>query len=130
MAVDPPQLWRATVLAPAGQAGAATYICADTPLAQTFARGLPEVNGEICRVIGPPVTTARSFAVRCEALGRRFAVSTATSGDLGHDFRMDFALSPLDAPDAPVRQSIGYQRLGPCPRGWTIGEQARSAGPR
>jgi len=130
MAVDPPQLWRAKVLAPADAAGAATYICADTPLAQTFARGLPEVNGEICRVVGPVVTRPNLFAARCEALGRRFAVSTTMSGDPGRDFRVDFALALLDEFGPPVRQSIGYRRLGPCPKGWTIGEQARSPAPR
>jgi hypothetical protein len=39
---------------------------------------------------------------------------------------MDFMLAPLDSPDPPVRQAIGYQRLGACPRGWTIGEQRRA----
>jgi len=126
MAVDPPQLWRAAVLGPRGQAGAATSICADTPLAKTFGRGLPEVNGETCRVTAPPAVGPNRFAAKCEASGRPFAVSTATHGDLTRDFRLDFALATLEPPLLTVRQSIRYQRLGLCPAGWGIGDQARS----
>lgn len=126
MAVDPPQLWRAAVIGPLGQATATTYICADTPLAQTFGRGLAEVNGEACRVTNLAVLKPDVFSARCEVYGRRFAVSTATTGDRTRAFRMEFMLAPLDSPDPPVRQSIGYQRLGACPNGWTIGEQRRA----
>ena len=61
----------AAVIGPGGQATAATYICADTPLAQTFGRGLAEVNGEFCRVTDAAVVQPTRFAARCEALGRR-----------------------------------------------------------
>jgi hypothetical protein len=130
MAVDPPQLWRAAALGAQGQASAATFICADTPLAKTFGRGLPEVNGETCRVTAPPSTGPNRFAAKCEALGRRFAVSTATHGDLTRDFQLDFALATLEPPLLTVRQSIRYVRLGPCPAGWGIGDQARSPAAR
>jgi hypothetical protein len=130
MAVDPPQLWRAEALSPSGAVLAATYVCADTPLASTFVRGLPEINGEPCRVSGPVVLKPKLFAARCEAFGRRFAVSAATVGDLTRDFRMDFALAALEAPGTTARQIVRYTRLGTCPSGWTIGEQARAAPPR
>lgn len=129
-AVDPPQLWRAEALDADGRATAATYLCADTPLAQTFARALPEVNGEPCRVEGSVVLKPSLFAARCEAAGRRFAVSTAMHGDLTRAFRMDFALAALDAERTTARQSVRYTRLGSCPSGWIIGQQARTPGPR
>ncbi len=129
-AVDPPQLWRAESLGADGQETAATYLCADTPLADGFTRTLAEINGEPCRLSGSAVIQPHLFAARCEAFGRTFAVSAATRGDLKRDFRLDFSLAPLDARQPPARAVYHYQRMGRCPTGWAIGDQARTPAPR
>ena len=130
MAVDPPQLWRAQSLGADGRPTATTYVCADTPLASTFARALAEVNGEPCLAKGADVLRPDLFAARCQAFGRPFAVTAATRGDLRRDFRMDFQLAALDVPGVIARQALSYHRLGGCPAGWRIGDQARSPAPR
>jgi len=129
-AIDPPHLWRIEVVgttragAPEVQ-GATTYICADTNLAQIFTRTRAEINGEPCLDVGGPVVTPDGWSLRCQADGRLFSVGSATHGDRARDFRLDFALVALDRQVGPVKQSQHFLRLGPCPTGWGIGDQAR-----
>lgn len=130
-ALDPPQLWLAQVVGEGGRPKASVFICVDAKLREGFARTRAEVNGAPCRDATGPIEKAHEWALRCLVGGQPFAVSAATTGDLAQDFRLDFALTPLWSPRGPdddsrtVRQTRRFRRVGPCPAGWRIGDQAR-----
>jgi hypothetical protein len=132
-AIDPPQLWLVQVVDPkGGQVKGSVFVCADTGLRETFVRARAEVNGRTCRDTTAPISKANGWALSCVAGGQPFAVSAATFGDPDRDFRLDFALTPLDFvyppplhPPTTVRQLRHFRRFGACPAGWRIGDQAR-----
>ena len=131
-AIDPPHLWRVEVIGETGAVRTAIYVCADTPLREAFVRARAEVNGKTCTDITSPVVKANGWVLRCMADGHPFAVSAAAVGDLQHDFRLDFGLTQLllfrsadDAAPITVREARHFLRMGPCPPGWRIGDQAK-----
>ena len=131
-AIEPPQLWRVDALTEAGEVRASVFVCADTALRDTFTRARAEVNGEPCRDTTPPVLKENGWALRCQAHGWPFAVSATTVGDPQRDFRLNFGLTQLyyvpsaaDPPAMQVRQTRHFRRVGDCPLGWRIGDQAR-----
>jgi hypothetical protein len=131
-AIDPPQLWLVQALGDAGAVKGSVFVCADTALRETFVRTRAEVNGEICRDTTSPVMKTNEWALRCEAGGLPFAISASTVGDPQRDFRLDFGLTQLyyfptvTGPQRmSVRQSRHFRRIGACPAGWRIGDQAR-----
>jgi hypothetical protein len=132
-ALDPPQLWLVQVVDPKTAAvKGSVFVCADTNLRETFVRARAEVNGRLCRDTTAPISKANGWVLSCMANGQPFAVSAATFGDPERDFRLDFALTPLDFIYPPparrsvtVRQLRHFRRFGACPRGWRIGDQAK-----
>jgi hypothetical protein len=126
-AIDPPQLWLVQVIGSKGAASASIFVCADTALRGAFVRTRAEVNGELCQDTTMPVLKKREWALSCKAEGRSFTVSASTLGDLGKDFRLNFALTPLfdRTGIATVRQTRRFRHMGPCPVGWRIGDQAK-----
>jgi len=131
-AIDPPQLWRVDAIGPDGAVTASVFVCADTWLRESFVRTRAEVNGTPCRDTTSPVVKPNGWALSCVADGRPFAVSAATFGDPLSDFRLDFALTPLKFIYPPpahwpptVRQLRHFRRVGACPSGWRIGDQAK-----
>lgn len=126
-AIDPPQFWLVQVIGDAGAATASTFVCADTSLREAFVRTRAEVNGEPCEDTTMPMLKEREWALSCKAGARGFAVSASTLGDLDQDFRLNFALTPILDPTGigTVRQTRRFRRLGACPAGWRIGDQAR-----
>lgn len=131
-AIDPPQLWLVQVLDDAGAAKASVFVCADTTLRETFVRTRAEVNGEICRDTTSPVMKSNEWALRCQAGGMPYAISASTVGDPERDFRLDFGLTQLffdptvaGSKRMSVRQSRHFRRIGACPTGWRIGDQAK-----
>jgi hypothetical protein len=131
-AIDPPQFWRVDALGADGAVRASVFVCADTSLRETFVRTRAEVNGEPCRDTTPPVLKENGWTLRCQAHGWPFAVSATTVGDPQRDFRLNFGLTQLyyvptaaDPPAMSVRQSRHFRRVGDCPMGWRIGDQAR-----
>jgi hypothetical protein len=131
-AIEPPQLWRVDALTETGEVRASVFVCADTALRETFVRTRAEVNGEICKDTTMPVMKGNGWALRCAAHGLPFAVSAATIGDPERDFHLNFGLTELyhyPTADAPrpmsARQSRHFRRLGACPAGWRIGDQAK-----
>jgi hypothetical protein len=131
-AIDAPQLWRVDALSPSGAVEASVFVCADTSLREAFVRTRAEVNGEICKDTTMPVMKENGWALRCAAHGLPFAVSASTVGDPQQDFRLNFGLTELyyyPTADAPqplsVRQSRHFRRIGACPIGWRIGDQAK-----
>jgi hypothetical protein len=125
--IDPPQLWLVQVVGERGAATASVFVCADSSLREAFVRARAEVNGAPCRDTTPPIVRVNAWSLRCEANGEAYAVSTATYGDLTQDFRLNFALTPLaHIPGVDtVRQTERFRRMGACPDGWRIGDQAR-----
>lgn len=131
-AIDPPQLWRVDALSETGAVKASVFVCADTALRETFVRTRAEVNGEPCKDTTEPVMKENGWALRCQAHGWPFAVSATTVGDPQQDFQLNFGLTQLfyvpaanDPPAMSVRQSRHFRRVGDCPYGWRIGDQAK-----
>ena len=123
-ALDPPRLWRIETLADGGKIVGVSFVCADTPLSQTFARVHAEVGGTPCRTRSGPVTHDGLSTLRCIAQGWNYEVSSQTSGDLTRDFRLAVTVIPLGRDLGSGRQLRRFQRLGACPSGWRIGDQA------
>lgn len=131
-AIDPPQLWRVEAIGRDGAVEAAVYVCADTSLRETFTHTRAEVNGQPCKDTTFPFLRPNGWALRCEVSGRPFGVSATTVGDLQRDFRLDFVLTelyhyrtPRDPNPTTASQIRHFLRMGPCPAGWGIGDQAR-----
>ncbi|TAJ74674.1 MAG: hypothetical protein EPO51_01055 [Phenylobacterium sp.] len=123
--VDPPALWRVEALDGAGRPMAALQVCADRTMREGFARATAEVAGRPCLLMKDRVEQDGLFAVRCELDGRRFGLTVNRSGDPERDFQVAFALKALDGTAAGARQVRRFRRVGPCPGGWGIGDQAR-----
>lgn len=126
-AIDPPQLWLIQVIAVEPARAAAVFVCADTALRESFVRARAEINGQPCQDTTPPLLKEREWVLSCRAAGRGFTVSAATLGDLDRDFRLNFALTPIfnKATTGTVSQSRRFRRVGACPAGWRIGDQAK-----
>jgi hypothetical protein len=122
-AMDPPQLWLIERLDTAGRASDPTYVCADTPMREGFARTRAEIDGVECRQTARPVVKSGVSALRCEAAARSYAVSAMVRGDPARDFRLTVAVTPMDPALGAARQTHRFRRLGLCPAGWRIGDQ-------
>ncbi|RAK57245.1 hypothetical protein DJ018_04675 [Phenylobacterium deserti] len=127
--LDPPQLWRAEQLASGGIAVAAVHVCAAEVHRAAFLRPGVEVNGRPCATFGPAVDTPRLHQTRCQADGRDFQVRIDSSGDPATAFTTTLAIRPLDALSPPTVVTRRYTIIGPCPKGWPVGRQARTALP-
>jgi hypothetical protein len=128
--VDPPMLWRVEALDADGRPSAALTVCADSTLREGFSRATAEVAGQPCLPMKDRVEKEGVFAVRCELNGQRFGLTVNRSGDPERDFQVAFAMKPLDGTGAGARQVRRFRRIGPCPAGWGIGDQARLSEPR
>jgi hypothetical protein len=135
-AIDPPQLWRVEVIGRDGAVQAAVYVCADTTLRETFTRTRAEVNGQLCEDTTYPNMRPNGWVLSCQVNGRPFAISATTFGDLQKDFRLDFVLTeqyhyrtPTDPDPLTASQVRHFLRMGPCPSGWSIGDQAKPGRP-
>jgi hypothetical protein len=131
-ALDPPQLWRVEVIGRDGAVQAAVYVCADASLRESFTRTRAEVNGQICKDTTYPFMQSNGWALSCQVNGRPFGISATTVGDLKNDFRLDFGLTelyhyrtPKDPKPLTASQVRHFLRMGPCPSGWSIGDQAK-----
>jgi hypothetical protein len=122
-AVDPPRLWLMEDADAGGAVRAATYVCADTPMRQTFGKTNAEIAGEPCNDTVAPVVRPGFAAHRCEVGGRRYAITSQTAGDAARDFRLTVMITPLSADLGPATTTRHYRRLGACPAGWSVGDQ-------
>lgn len=128
--VDPPALWLAQSLDLQGQPTAALYVCADKPLRDGFLRANAEANGRPCLPLKGGVERDGLYATRCELDGRRYGLTVTRTGDPSQAFTTAFALRALDGTGDAARQVRRFQRVGACPAGWRIGDQARAGAPR
>lgn len=124
-AVDPPRLWLAESLGPAGAPTAAVMVCADSTLRAGFRRANAEADGEPCLPMKGGVEKPGLYAVRCQLRGQTFGLTLTSAGDPDRDFTTTLALTLLDGSGATTRQVRRYREVGPCPGGWAIGDQAR-----
>lgn len=127
--IDPPGLWRVEARDAAGEPVAALHVCADREMVDGFRRANAEVNGRSCLTLDGAVDRPGLYAARCALDGRRYAVSVIQRGDPARDFTVAFAVTPLDGSDVRARQVRRFRRIGPCPTGWRIGDQAPPGGP-
>jgi len=123
-AIDPPQLWRIEALSAGDKVVGESWVCADTTLRQTFARVHAEVDGTPCLTTSGPVVREGLSTLRCATQGRSYAISSQAIGDPARDFRLAVTVTPLSRDLGPGRQIRRFRRLGPCPSGWQIGDQA------
>jgi hypothetical protein len=129
-AVDPPMLWRVEAMDAAGRPSAALTVCADTTMREGFARATAEMDGRPCLLMKDRIERPGLFAARCELNGQRFGLTVNRTGDPERDFEVAFALKALDGTGAGARQVRRFKRIGPCPSGWGIGDQAKLSEPR
>ncbi|MEW5688443.1 MAG: hypothetical protein AB1942_26285 [Pseudomonadota bacterium] len=129
-AVDPPALWRVESHDHEGRVSGALEVCADTTIRTGLGRVGPEVNGQPCVNLKGGVDRPGLYAVRCQIAGRRYGVTVNKVGDPDRDFTATIAVMALDGSDVGARQVRRFMRLGPCPAGWAIGDQARVDAPR
>jgi len=124
--VDPPRLWRVTALDAAGQPVGAVLVCADRTLTDAFARADAEVNGQPCLPLKDGVERPGVYAVRCELNGRRFGLTVNRNGDPARDFTVAYAVRTVDGGrEGRARQVRRFEKIGLCPQGWNIGDQAK-----
>ena len=121
--IDPPKLWLAEGLGPTHWVHRRTQVCADSAMREGFARAEPEVNGQVCRATSDQVQKPGLYAMRCEALGEAFGVTVTSRGDARRDFTVRYALTSLDTGRGPFVQTVRFRLVGPCPKGWRIGDQ-------
>jgi hypothetical protein len=120
-AVDPPRLWLMEDTDGSG-ARSSAWVCADTPMRQTFAKTNAEIQGIPCADTVPPVLRPGFSAHRCEAGGRRYAITSQIEGDLARDFRLTVMVTPLSADLGAATTTRRYSQLGACPAGWRVGD--------
>jgi hypothetical protein len=123
--MDPPALWLAQSFDADGKVTGAVQICADSMVRDGFTRGDEEVAGQPCLARKTGVERPGVYANRCELNGVRFGLTVNRTGDLEKDFTVAFALTALDGSGGKARQVRRYQKMGPCPAGWSIGDQAK-----
>jgi hypothetical protein len=121
----PSQLWQVDVLGEGGKPQASMLACVDDALREQFLLTRAKVNGRACYDITPQKEKSRGWSLRCQAQGRWFTLSSSATGDETHDFRLDVAMTPVFPELGTVRQVRRFRRLGPCPPGWRIGDQAK-----
>ena len=123
-AMDPPQLWLVEALDAAGQRAGAVQVCTDSALRAGFTRANAEVNGETCAPHRDPVEKPGLYAVRCDLNGHPYGLTLNRLG-ASDDYQVRFTLTALDGVKAAAAQTRHYRRLGACPAGWRVGDQAR-----
>lgn len=124
--VDPPELWQVEV--PSSDARP-VQVCVDRLLREGFGSPLPEVGGKPCILIGEPVESEGGRIGRCASAGRPLLFSVKSEGG-PEDFTVTLNVQTLDGLAYEVTQMRRYTKLGPCPIGWTIGENTDQEGRR
>jgi hypothetical protein len=126
-AVDPPALWQ--VETPDGDARP-VRICADRKLSDGFADLMPSVQGQACEISRAPVEIEGGKIQTCTLSGQKFLVRTRKTGSADR-FTVDFRTERLNArPPQVFVQQRRYVRLGPCPKGWRVGDNSDQDGGR
>ncbi len=125
-AVDPPELWRVEVV---GSDARPVHLCVDTLLRKGFTTPLPEVGGQPCILIGEPVEADGGRIGRCSSAGQPLLFSVKTEGD-PLNFTVALNVQTLGRQSHAVTQTRRYTRLGPCPKGWNIGDNTDQQGRR
>ncbi|WP_411288625.1 hypothetical protein [Phenylobacterium sp.] len=129
-AVDPPALWLAQSIDPQGRVEVAVLVCADTTLRQGFTRATVQAGEAFCAPHRDAVIRPDLYAVRCDLGGRGYGLTVSLRGDPEQAFETRFALQPLAAAGGGASQTVRYRRIGSCPAGWGIGDQARPDAPK
>jgi hypothetical protein len=124
-AIDPPELWLAEALDADGRSAGAVKVCTDHAMREGFARANAEVDGQTCAPHRDAVQRDGLYAVRCELNGHPYGLTLNRSGDPARDFSVRFTLTALDGTAGAAAQTRRFRKLGPCPAGWQVGDQAR-----
>jgi len=121
----PSQLWQVDVLGAGGKPETTQLACVDDALREQFMLTRAKVNGRACYDITPTTERSRGWSLRCQTQGRWVTISSSATGDETHDFRLDVAMTPVFPDLGTMHQVRRFRRLGACPAGWRIGDQAK-----
>lgn len=127
--IDPPALWRVRAL-DAAAPSRPVQVCADSAVRAGFVDPMPEFDGRPCERKRDPVLNGPRRRTLCKTHGRSFAVESSVEGDLERAFTVRFSVQPLQGEGAAYGQTRRYERLGPCPGGWRVGEHTDQQGRR
>lgn len=128
-ALDPPQLWLAEAFDADGAVAAQVFVCTDLGLREGFARADVVADAGPCLVQGQAVEGPNSYAARCNIGYGRFGLNVHSRGDPKTDVRVRVSLQPTDRAADPISQTRRYRRIGACPVGWGVGDQAKPGQP-
>ena len=128
-AIDPPMLWLTEVVDDEPSTGP-VRVCADSVLHAGFVQPAPAFGGRRCQRVGDVVAGPGYQASRCEMGGRRYAVTSTTTGD-AEAFTVRLAVRSIGGGERESwEQTRSYRRLGRCPDGWRIGDHTDQDGRR
>ncbi|MEO6338727.1 MAG: hypothetical protein ABIO39_01705 [Caulobacteraceae bacterium] len=129
LAYDPYDLWSVRVVGP-GAPSSPVKVCANNNLRAAFRDPRPDGGGAPCRADKPPVITGRERILRCQIDQVSFVVQSTVTGDPARAFDVAFSAAPVYGGGPTWRQTRRYQRLGPCPEGWEVGDNTDRTGKR
>jgi hypothetical protein len=124
----PIQLWRVEAVGAAKSRP--IYLCTDQRMREGFVRPVPEINGQPCNVLEPPVVRPGVFVAWCQAGDTRAVASSGIHGDTSREFTVstDISTRPSNSalikPESQFTQTRHYRFVGDCPSGWAIGDSA------
>ena len=125
--VDPPQLWSAQTVGEA-HGGRPVLICADSVLRAGFGSVIPSSGEVLCaRDTAGAAASAPPAVYRCSLGGVKYAVATATTGDLARDFEARSSITRRDGVTVYAR-TLRFRRVGACPAGWNVGDTTNQKG--
>jgi hypothetical protein len=130
---DPPSLWSIAVVERGDTHGGEptkVTICADAAVQAGFKAPLPVADGQACALTGPVGVSRARARMSCDFDGRSFYVQAFIRGDPDKDFYVDFRMRSADAERRVSVQTRHFQRLGPCPTGWVVGDNTDRLGRR
>jgi hypothetical protein len=122
------QFWR--IAAEDAAKSRPVYLCADQRTREGFIRPLPEIDGQPCNVLEPPVVRPGVFVAWCQSGDTRAVASSGIHGDLARDFTVTTRISTrpsnsaLIKPESEFTQTRHYTFVGACPAGWAVGDSA------
>jgi len=124
----PPELWSIKVWGEPA-AGHAVELCTDGRLRTGFASLSADFGGAPC-VIASLQKHAWGQTYKCTVGDREFGVSTTVDGARDRDFVARSSVTDLDTAKTVYARALRFERLGPCPQDWRVGDATDQRGRR
>lgn len=124
----PPELWSIQVWGER-KPGRAIRLCTDGRLRTGFASLAADFGGRPC-AIASLQKHSWGQTYKCTVGDKAFGVSTTVDGARDHDFIARSSVTDLDTARTVYARALRFERLGPCPRDWRVGEATDQQGRR